>query len=339
VGGRNYQKSQYNRTIQAKRQSGSCFKPVVVSLFLDRFKPSDLLSNEEKTYQVGNTSWTPKNFSETGMKKLTVCDMLRRSANRAAVDFMVRGGVDDAVQKLKAYGFSNQFKPYPSLILGSSDVSLMDMALAYSTFAADGIQPYPLSLKGVADDHGVTQLRKHIEMKTVLSPSEAYIMTSMLKTVIQEGTGKMLKEQGIFFPVAGKTGTTNDFRDGWFIGYTPDILALVWVGHDDGSTILLPAGKTALPIWSDLINTLPDYISGHDFAVPPGVLQKTICRESGMLAIRKRCTDTHDEFFLDHLIPTEPCTLHRKKSGNMIQGLKNIFKKNSNKQDDQDVRP
>jgi penicillin-binding protein 1B len=135
-----------------------------------------------------------------------------------------------------------------------------------------------------------------------------------------------LKNRGIFWPVAGKTGTTNDFKDAWFVGYTPDILALVWVGFDNGDSILSTGSSAALPIWAELMNSIPRYISEAGFKVPPGVEKRTICDVTGLLANQNACPQPVEEYFLADKIPAEHCPLH-SKSGlkNLIQGVKKLF--------------
>ena len=148
-------------------------------------------------------------------------------------------------------------------------------------------------------------------IERVISPARAFIMPSMLQSVITRGTAHSLKQMGISFPVAGKTGTTNEYKDAWFVGYTPDILALVWVGFDDGDSIHAPGSAAALPIWAELINSIPQYISGETFHIPPGVVRLNICPESGLLAVPHACPKPLEEVFLEENVPKEYCSIHR----------------------------
>jgi penicillin-binding protein 1B len=150
----------------------------------------------------------------------------------------------------------------------------------------------------------------------------------MLRSAVTEGTARALQNMRITFPVAGKTGTTNGFRDAWFIGYTPDILALVWVGFDDGSSIHAPGSAAALPIWAELINSIPQYISGDWFKMPPGVVKRIVCPESGQLAIPGRCPEPKEEVFLADTAPVDPCPLHEPVGAfkKIIEGVKDLFK-------------
>lgn len=328
VGGRDYKVSQFNRVIQAKRQPGSCFKPVVASVLLDKFKPSDLLTNTKIVYTIDDKTWTPKNFSEQKEKSLTVRDMLRISSNRAAVDMLVRGGLERTAKRLKKFHLSTPVPPWPSMVLGASEVIPMELARTYAVFASDGIQPYPLSLKDVVDEKGGFLVGRHMEIESVLSPGEAYLITSMLESAVKNGTGRSLARYGIDFPVAGKTGTTNNYRDAWFVGYTPDLLALVWVGFDNNDPIYATGGSAALPIWADLVSAIPGYVSGNGFVVPPDVVKLKVCRESGQRAAGFKCPDVYEEYYLETNLPDGTCPIHGRSSllERMGQGIKQMFK-------------
>lgn len=327
VGGRNYKVSQFNRITQARRQPGSLFKPVVTASLLDVFKPSDHLSNEENSYLVGNELWTPDNFGDIPDKDLTVRDMLRLSCNRAAVDMVVRGGLETLAGHVREFNFSTPIHPYPSIALGAFEVIPLELARAYCAFAADGIQPYPLSVKDVVDENGDVLVRRHMDIHTVLSPGKAYLVTSMLQSAVENGTGKSLRQLGVDFPLAGKTGTTNDFRDAWFIGYTQDFLALIWVGFDNGDSVYSTGSGAAIPIFAELVKAMPGYISQNAFTIPPGVVQKKVCSQSGELAVFLKCPDAYDEYFLEENQPEIKCHIHGS-SGTLkrfFNGFKNIF--------------
>jgi penicillin-binding protein 1B len=167
-----------------------------------------------------------------------------------------------------------------------------------------------LALKDVLDENGNVLEQRHTSIKRVISPAKAFIISSMLRSVVLEGTARSLKDMGILFPVAGKTGTTNYFKDAWFVGYTPDILALVWVGFDDGSSIHASGARAALPIWAELIKALPRFVSGNWFKVPPGIVKRTVCSESGQLAEKNRCPHPLEEYFLTDNVPTDYCPIH-----------------------------
>jgi penicillin-binding protein 1B len=328
VGGRNYAVSQFNRITQARRQPGSAFKPFVFLSSLDTFTPASMLSNEPKTYEVNGKAWQPDNYAPVPQTGISMRDALSKSVNRATVDLAMKVGLDQIVETASVFGFSTPLNLYPSIALGSLEVVPLELARAYCAFAADGVLPHPLSLKDVVDEKGEVLERRHMAIKSVTTPGKAFLITSMLESTVEQGTASSLKNMGILFPAAGKTGTTNDFRDGWFVGYTPDVLVLLWVGFDDGTSLQLPASTLTLSIWADLMKAIPQHLSGASFSVPPDVVTETICKESGQLALASGCRVTMEEYFLAENRPEEFCTLHRGLGPleRVIKGVKDLFK-------------
>lgn len=313
VGGRDYGDSQFNRITQARRQPGSAFKPFVFLTALDRFTTVSRLSNESRTYEVDDELWEPRNYTEIPDTLVSFRRALANSINIATVNLAVETGIDNIVRAAESFHFSTPIPPYLSISLGAAEVVPMDLARAYCSFAAEGVLPYPLLFKSVMDEKGVVLEQRHMDVTRVITPEKAYVMTSLLKSVVDEGTARSLKNLGVKIPVAGKTGTTNQFRDAWFVGYTPDILALVWVGFDDGAPIFSTGSSAAMPIWADLIQSIPQHLSGEWFRMPTGVLRRTVCNESGLLAADLQCPDITEEIFIADNVPTEPCPIHRKK--------------------------
>ncbi|NNL77539.1 MAG: hypothetical protein HKO68_14485, partial [Desulfobacterales bacterium] len=321
--------SQFNRIVQARRQPGSAFKPFVYLSSLDKFAPTTMLSNQPQTYIIDGKSWEPRNFESVTQYTVSLRDALKMSYNQATVDLAMKTGLDHIIEITSRFQFSTSIKPYPSLALGAFEVIPLELARSYCVFAADGMQPYPLSLKGVIDEKGETLQQKHLQIRRLIAPAKAYIMNFMLQSVVTEGTARSLQDKGVFWPVAGKTGTTNDFRDAWFVGYTPDILALVWVGFDNGDPIHATGSSAALPIWADLMNAIPQYISEDGFKIPAGVEKRTVCAVTGLLAIEKACPEQIDEYFLAQNVPVELCPLHRKSGlSDLFKGVKKLFNGN-----------
>jgi penicillin-binding protein 1B len=328
VGGRDYGISQFNRITQAKRQPGSAFKPFVFLSALDSFTPASMLSNESKTYTIDGRQWRPDNYSPVPETRVSMREALSKSINRATVDLAMKIGLDPIVNTASAFGFSTPLKPYPSIALGAFEVVPLELGRAYCALAADGVLPNPLSLKDVTDQEGRILERRHMDVQPVTTPAKGFLITSMLKSTVDQGTARSLNNMGIHFPAAGKTGTTNDFKDGWFVGYTPEIMALVWVGFDDGTSLQAPASALTLPIWADLMNAIPQHISGSWFKAPPGIVVETICKESGQLALASGCPATLQEVFLAGNAPKERCTLHRDSGPlqGVIRSVKDLFK-------------
>jgi penicillin-binding protein 1B len=327
VGGRDYRVSQYNRAVQSRRQPGSAFKPFVYLAALDELTPASRLSNLEKTYTVNGKPWQPQNFSDDFALDVSMRTALTLSHNRATVDLAMRTGLDRLVERTSKFQFSTPLKAYPALALGAFEVVPLELARAYCALAAEGVLPYPMSLKDVADENGRVLQRTHISFERVTTPARAFVVSDMLTSVVTEGTARSLQQWGVYRSVAGKTGTTNDFRDAWFIGYTPDVLALVWVGFDNGDSIRNTGASAALPIWAELMRALPWYLTGDGFRQPAGVVVKTVCSESGLLSDGRACPFPVQEFFLENNVPMESCPIHASKNRlkRIIDGIKGIF--------------
>lgn len=326
VGGRNYSISQFNRITRARRQPGSAFKPFVYLSGLAKFTPTTLLSNDPKSYTVDGKLWEPQNFEPVTEYTVSMKNALKKSYNLATVDLAMKTGLDQIVDMTSRFHFSTPMKPYPSLALGAFEVIPLELARAYCVFAAEGVQPFPLSLKGVVDEHGGILEQKHLNIERIIPPAEAFIMTTMLQSVVNEGTARSLRLKGVSWPVAGKTGTTNDFRDAWFVGYTPDILALVWVGFDNGDTIAASGAAAALPIWADLMNAIPQYRSEAKFKAPRGVEKVTVCSVTGLIAVDD-CPKPIEEYFLVGRTPAEHCPLHARGgvTKKIIESVKDLI--------------
>lgn len=326
AGGRNYSVSQFNRITQARRQPGSAFKPIVYLSSLAQFTPTTLLSNDPKSYTVNGKQWDPQNFEPVTEYTVSLQDALKKSHNLATVDLAMKTGLDRVVDMAARFHFSTPLKPYPSLALGAFEVIPLELARAYCVFAAEGVQPFPLSLKGVVDEKDRILEHQHLNIESIILPAEAFIMNSMLQGVVKEGTARSLQWRGVTWPVAGKTGTTNDFKDAWFVGYTPDILALVWVGFDNGDSIKATGAAAALPIWADLMNAIPQYRSETQFKIPQGVEKIVVCPVTGRPAV-SGCPDPVEVYFLTEQTPEEECPLHAKDgiAGKIIKGVKGLI--------------
>ena len=325
VGGRDYHKSQFNRAVQALRQPGSAFKPFVYAAGLDVYTPASHFSNIPKTYNIDGKSWTPKNYAAFPQEKVRMRTALAHSLNLPTVDLAMNTGLDRIIATSKDFGFSTIEEAYPSLALGAMGVKPLELARAYCAFAADGMLSFPLSLKEVVDENGASLERRNMKINRAISVDKAFLINSMLQSVVEEGTAASLKQMGINFPVSAKTGTTNDSRDAWFVGYTPDIVALVWVGFDDGTPLHSSGARAAMPIWADLMSRMPQYISNSRFSKPKDVVRKVICTRTGLLAVKDRCPETIDEFFLETNVPMGFCPEHQPL--NPLEQVIHDFKK------------
>ena len=277
VGGRDYGSSQFDRATQAKRQAGSTFKPFIYATALDRFSPINRLDNRPREYTVNGRAWRPRNYDPTAKPVYTLRQALATSQNIATVNLALEVGLERIVKTANRFQLAESVEPVPALALGAIDVAPLDLAVAYCAFAADGVKPFPLTIKDVTNEEGEVIERRHANIEQMMPPEKAFLVSSMLRSVVTEGTARSLRNLGITWPVAGKTGTTNNTRDAWFVGYTPDILALIWVGFDDGSPIHYSGSRAAMPIWADLMKSIPQYISKSWFQVPPKIRRHTVC--------------------------------------------------------------
>ncbi len=308
VGGRNFGQSQFNRVWQAQRQPGSAFKPIVYAAALDRgLTSADLLDDSPLSIKLDrNKNWSPENFTHTFQGQVTVRRALAQSLNVPTIRLLEKVGVAETVGYARRLGIKSPLKQYLSLALGSSDISLYELASAYAVFANHGVRMGPLSIVTITDGTGRTLYTNESAPEQALRPETAFLVTYLLQGVIEHGTGWKARELGR--PVAGKTGTTNDYRDAWFIGYTPDLLAGVWLGYDDHASIgkRETGARAALPIWLDFMKYACQRRDAAGFTVPGGILFRDIDPRTGLLA-SPSCTSSLREAFLPGTEPTRYC--------------------------------
>jgi len=290
VGGRSYAASQFNRAVQAKRQPGSAFKPVIYAAALQSgHQPSDLLLDLPINYTDADTKegWTPQNFDGLFRGPVTLRYALEHSLNIPTVRLLQEVGFTPVITLAEKLGIESPLNPYPSLALGTSEVSLLELTAAYATFAAQGTYFRPHFITRIYDSEGRLLEKYRPEQKLVLDQKIAFLITYLLEGVTQSGTGRIARS--LNRPVATKTGTTDDYSDAWFIGYTPELVAGVWVGYDNRQTI--GPGETgaraAGPIFVALLqgvlgNRAPTY-----FPVPNGIVFRRIDAKTGQPATDK----------------------------------------------------
>ncbi len=308
VGGRDFGQSQFNRATQALRQPGSAFKPFIYAVAVERgISAADLLDDSPYTMKIDRKrSWTPENFSRTFQGRVTVRNALAQSLNIPTIRLLEKIGVRDAIVYAKRFGIKSFLNPYLSLALGSSDVTLFDLTSAYSVFANHGTHLGPVSVLMVTDSSGRVMYFNDAVPDQVIKPETAFLMTNLLRGAIEHGTGWRARE--LERPAAGKTGTTNDYRDAWFVGYTPNLVAGVWVGYDDHRTIGMKetGARAALPLWLDFMKNASAGRGAEDFAVPEGIVFKEIDPATGMLH-SAACRRSLREAFLAGTEPRTYC--------------------------------
>lgn len=316
VGGRDYRMSQFNRVTQARRQPGSLFKPLVYLAAFDSkqtdggqpITAASLLLDEPVSFESPTGTWSPQNFDKQFRGKVSVRTALEQSLNVPVVRVAQTLGAKRIAQVAQGLGIKSPLDENLTLALGGSAVSLLEMAGAYGALAHDGIVMGPTGLRQVIAQNGDPLWQPVTDRRQAVSPQAAYVVTSLLKGVVERGTAARAKSLGLAHPAAGKTGTTDGSRDAWFIGYTPDLVVGVWVGFDDGREVKLSGAQAALPIWTDFVKeVLP--ADSPDFPVPSGILTKAIDPQTGQLAT-SQCPESASEVFIEGTEPTLYCELH-----------------------------
>ncbi len=282
VGGYDWERSQFNRVVQAARQPGSAFKPLVYAAALDHnYTPASIVVDGPISFADNNHVWSPHNYENKFFGPTSLRDALTFSRNIVTVKITVNMGVKYLISYLHQLGLNATLEPNLSVALGSAEVTLLDLATTYAVFANHGQRPEPIFIQKITDAQGNVLEDRTPQLRQVISPETAYQITSMLEDVIRRGTGK--KAQELQRPAAGKTGTTNDFMDAWFIGYTPQLLAGVWVGFDEKRTIgsKETGGRVAAPIWTRFMQRALEGQPILDFQVPDGLSCVPINAHSG----------------------------------------------------------
>jgi penicillin-binding protein 1A len=285
VGGYDFARSQFNRATQAYRQPGSAFKPLVYAAALDGgYTPASIILDAPIEFVDHDKIWSPKNFSRQYYGPTTLRVALEKSRNVVTVRIVQELGVDKVAKYVSRFGFARPMGRNLSLGLGTSELTPVELVSAYSVFANGGKRLPPLFITRIEDSTGKLIEEFTSKPSEITSPQTAYLLTSMLEGVVQSGTGTAAKDLGR--PVAGKTGTTNDQHDAWFIGYTPDLLAGIWVGYDDHRPLGRDAtgGRVAAPIWVEFMKDAIRDKPATAFAMPEGIRCVLIDRATGLRA-------------------------------------------------------
>jgi penicillin-binding protein 1B len=316
IGGRDYGQSQLNHAL-AHRQPGSVFKPFVYAAAFDNavdgvqpvITPATTVDDEPTTFEFDNKEYTPNNYGEKFMGHVTVRDALTNSLNVATVKVAELIGYGRVVQIARQMGLGNNIQATPAVALGAYEMTAVDVAAGYTAFANGGTRAEPQFLHSVVSADGTVLEKFTPQTHVVLDPRVAFLVTSLLKDVLNKGTGAGVRARGFALPAAGKTGTS---RDGWFAGYTSNLLTVIWVGFDDNRDLGLTGGATVAPVWADFMlraTALPAYRDVKDFSAPDGVQSVLIDPESQELAT-PNCPTTREEVYVAGFAPTAFCELH-----------------------------
>lgn len=312
VGGRDYGRSQFDRASQAHRQAGSAFKPVVyAAAFENRVAtPATLLDDVPIVVVANGTSWSPRDYDRGYRGWVTARTALEQSLNVPAVRLALAAGMRSIAALAREMGIARRLAPVPALALGAIEVSPVELAEVYSTLAAGGLRPVLHGLAAVRGPSGdLLPADEPAPPRRVLSAQTAYEVTSLLQGVVDHGTGSAARREGIHERLAGKTGTTNERRDAWFAGYSPDRVSVVWVGYDDNAQTQLSGATAALPIWSRFTAAVRPAGGYPGFVPPPGMVSATIDPTTGELATAS-CPYRVTEILAEWQAPSEPCRMH-----------------------------
>ncbi|WP_053334000.1 penicillin-binding protein 1A [Gemmatimonas phototrophica] len=311
VGGRRVERKGFNRALRAQRQPGSTFKPFVYAAALQQgFTPATMVEDQPVEIDTGNDVWRPSNYGDSYSGRITLRDALNRSANAATVRVSRDVGVAKIAALARAQGITSDLPIVPALALGAASVTPMEITTAYAAFANGGARVVPYLIDKVEDPFGrVLWQAPPRRNRTVLAATDAFLVTSLLQSVVDRGTGRPVRDAGVRGPVAGKTGTTNDGADVWFVGYTPSLVASVWLGADRPQPLGWNAsgGRLAAPVWARFLRD--GWRSPEEdiaWTAPAGIETKQIDVGTGKLA-SDWCGPSRREFFKTGTMPTTSC--------------------------------
>jgi penicillin-binding protein 1B len=316
VGGRSYNQSQYNRAVSARRQPGSVFKPFVYLAAFEHAQaegrtdltPATVVLDEPTSFVFNAQTWSPRNYEDQYDGPITLRRALALSRNIAAAKVAESAGYEEVAALWRRIGAGTPPRPYPAIALGVFEATPFEIATAYTLFPNGGtIRPLTAISRLVTKGKDLPlQVEKP---RTVARPDTTFLVTNMMRSVINEGTGAGARAAGFALDAAGKSGTTNDLRDAWFVGFTPELLTVVWVGMDDNQPVGLSGTQAALPIWTAFMTRA---LAGHanlPFEAPEGITFVDIDRDTGKVAA-PGCPRMFKEAFLSGTEPTEACQLH-----------------------------
>lgn len=359
VGGRDFKETKFNRAVQAKRQAGSAFKPFLYTAAIDskQMTPASLLEDEQMVFVFDGKNWNlvsrdlsyveilaekmtdeelidpmkiwyPVNYGNKYRGKILLREAVTKSINTCAIEVIEKISPSKVIDYARQMGIKSPLINSLSLALGSSDVTLQEMVSAFGTLASSGVQTEPYFIVKVVDKNGKVLESNIPSEKEVLSPQTSYIMTNLLKGVVERGSGYAARELGR--PCAGKTGTSNDSVDAWFVGYTPQIVAGVWVGYDDRTSLgtKVTGGSLACPIWTSFMQAALKGYPVVDFTQPKGIEWTLIDPKTGLLALSKT-PKAYLEAFLEGTVPQMYCNQKEKQTQDTEETEEEIIEDNA----------
>jgi penicillin-binding protein 1A len=325
VGGANYVRSTFNRAVRSRRQPGSAFKPFVYAAALARgYSPVSVLSNLQRVPVPDNPEWAPRSAHGEAPDAMTLRAALLESNNAAAVHLQQEIGARPVLELASDAGLRD-LPDVPSLALGTGVVSPLDLTTAYTIFPGEGEIARPRGLLQVLDATGSVVLDRPIVRERIVSPEVAFQMTTMLRDVVERGTATAARSLGVRGAVGGKTGTTDDYHDAWFVGFSTSVVAGVWVGFDQPAPIgpEAYAARVAVPIWADFMKRTSKALPAADFPAPSDLRTEELCSVSYLRPV-DGCP-TYTEYFKEgDSIPSERCPIHqgslKQRAARAIEG-------------------
>ncbi len=326
VGGGDYVRSNFNRAVRSRRQPGSAFKPIVYAAALARgYSPVSVLKKLQQVSAPGNPEWTPRSAHGEQPDAMTLRAALLESNNAAAAHLQAEIGSRPVLTLASDAGLQD-LPDVPSLALGTGLVTPLDLTAAYTIFPGGGEFAAPRGMLEVLDAEGTPVFTNAIERRRIVSPEVAFQATSMLRDVVERGTGNVARALGVRGPIAGKTGTTDDYHDAWFVGFSTSVVVGVWIGFDQPAPIGQDAyaARIAVPIWADFMKRTAQILPAREFAVPSGLRAEEMCSVSYLKPV-DGCP-TYTEYFKDgDSIPSERCAIHegslKQRAARAVEGF------------------
>ncbi len=314
IGGRDFKKSKFNRATMAMRQAGSAFKVFVFTAAFDNgFTPSDIVLDAPIVIDIPaeDSIYRPSNYDRQFMGPMTLRRALMLSRNLVAIRLIRSIGPELVIDYARRMGIRSKLLPVISLALGACEVNLLEMCGSFGVIANSGVKVEPILIRKIVDRDGNIIERNISREEEILSPQVSYVLLHTMKSVVDGGTAYRIRQAGFLRSVAGKTGTTNNYSDCWFIGFTPDLVCGIWIGYDDNQRIYRGAtgGDVVAPIWGQFMKAIIDTTAARDFPVPSGIVIRKTCSKTGLLAT-VYCPKAREDAFIKRTEPTDSCNLH-----------------------------
>lgn len=311
VGGRDFSQSEYNRASQSRRQAGSAFKPFLYVAAIDNgMTPADIEADSTVVIPIpGQPAYVPHNYDQKMLGLMTLRRALALSRNLVAVRLIQKLGPELMARYAHQLGITSRLPAVYSLALGAAEVTLLELTAAFNTLANSGVRIQPLLVRRIEDGDGLVVEESRTVQQPLLRPTTAYVITSMLQSVVNEGTATSIRARGFIGSAAGKTGTTDDYADAWFVGYTPALCCGIWIGYDRRRTIFRGAtgGGIAAPVWAEFMKQVDTTTA--EFTAPEDVVTRPVCELTGRLATAA-CPRVRYEVFIKGTEPTQSCPVH-----------------------------